>query len=79
MPERLRKLLLNKSEILKISAAAQEKGLTCVPLKIYFKNGRVKLEIGLAKGKNVMDKRQSIKKRDTDRQLLQAKRVPRSR
>ncbi len=78
-PERLRKLLLNKLEIRKILAATQEKGLTCVPLKIYFKKGRVKLEIGIAKGKNTVDKRQSIKKRDTDRQLQQAKRVPKSR
>jgi SsrA-binding protein len=78
-PERLRKLLLNKSEINKISAAIQEKGLTCVPLKIYFKKGLVKLDIALAKGKNVVDKRQSIKKRDVDRQLHQAKRTHRDR
>ena len=78
-PERLRKLLLNKSEINKIFTAIQEKGLTCVPLKIYFKKGLVKLDIALAKGKNVVDKRQSIKKRDVDRQLHQAKRTHRDR
>lgn len=78
-PERLRKLLLNKSEISKIFTAIQEKGLTCVPLKIYFKKGLVKLDIALAKGKNVVDKRQSIKKRDVDRQLHQAKRTHRDR
>jgi SsrA-binding protein len=63
-PERKRKLLLNKSELNKISAALREKGLSCVPLKMYFKNGFVKLEIALVKGKKVADKRESIKKRD---------------
>lgn len=70
-PERLRKLLLNKIEMKKIFGAINEKGLTCVPLKIYFKNGLVKLEIGLAKGKKLHDKRESIKKSDVDRQLRQ--------
>lgn len=73
-PERLRKLLLNKIELKKIFGALNEKGLTCVPLKIYFKNGLVKLEIGLAKGKKLHDKRDSIKKSDIDRQLRQATR-----
>lgn len=71
-PERLRKLLLNRIELEKIFGAIQEKGLTCVPLKIYFKKGRVKLEIGLAKGKKNFDKRESIKKRDVDKQLKQS-------
>ena len=74
-PERLRKLLLNKIEIKKIYGAQREKGLTCVPLKIYFKNGRVKLEIALVKGKKDHDKRESIKKRDVDQQLRQTKRI----
>ncbi len=73
-PERLRKLLLNKTEINKIYGAQREKGLTCVPLKIYFKNGRVKLEIALVKGKKEHDKRESIKKRDVDLELRQTKR-----
>ena len=72
-PERLRKLLLHDYELNKIFSSIKEKGLTCVPLKIYFKNGKVKLEIGLAKGKKNHDKRESIKKRDVDLQLRQAK------
>ena len=78
VPERLRKLLLNRKEQQEIFGAIQERGLTCVPLKIFFKKGRVKLEIGIAKGKNVGDKRDSIKKRDVDRQLQQAKRTHRN-
>lgn len=73
-PERLRKLLLNRQEINKISAALQEKGLTCVPLKIYFKDSKVKLEIALAKGKKIHDKREAIKKRDVDAQIRQSMR-----
>lgn len=72
-PERLRKLLLHRTELDQIFGAIKEKGLTCVPLKIYFKEGRVKLEIGLAKGKKLHDKRETIKKRDVDLQLRQAK------
>lgn len=68
-PERLRKLLLNRNELHKIFAAIREKGLTCIPLKVYFKNGRAKLEIGLAKGKKLHDKRESIKTRDAKNQL----------
>ncbi len=73
IPERLRKLLLNQKELVEILTAIKEKGLTCVPLKIYFKNGYVKLEIGLAKGKKIHDKRESIKKRDVDMEIRQAK------
>ena len=68
-PERMRKLLLHHAELEDIFAALREKGLTCVPLKMYFKNGRVKVEIGIAKGKKTHDKRESIKKQDADRQL----------
>jgi SsrA-binding protein len=68
-PERLRKLLLNRREIEEIDAALSEKGLTCVPLKIYFKDGRAKVELGLAKGKKAHDKRESIKKRDVSAEL----------
>lgn len=68
-PERLRKLLLNRKELDKIFAAMREKGYTCVPLKIYFKNGRAKLEIALAKGKKTHDKREAIKKRDVSDQI----------
>lgn len=72
-PERLRKLLLNKHELLQIQVAIEKKGLTCVALKIYFKRGRVKLEIALAKGKKKGDKRQSIKDRESDREMARAR------
>ena len=68
-PERLRKLLLHRNELNKIMGAIQEKGYSCVPLKIYFKRGRAKLEIGLAKGKLKGDKRETIKTRDVNREL----------
>ena len=72
VPERLRKLLLNKNELNKIYGALREKGLSCIPLKMYFKNGRAKLEIGLAKGKKAHDKRESIKKRDVTAEMKQS-------
>ncbi|HMQ70251.1 MAG TPA: SsrA-binding protein SmpB [Ignavibacteria bacterium] len=68
-PTRNRKLLLNKREIRKIRQQLQEKGLTLVPLKIYFKGSLVKVEIGIARGKKLYDKRESIKKRDIERNL----------
>ena len=71
-PERLRKLLLNREEINKIMGKVQEKSLSCVPLKMYFKRGRVKVEIGLGRGKKKHDKRQSIKKKESDRELARA-------
>ena len=61
-PLRNRKLLLHKREILKIDAKLAEKGLTAVPTKLYFKGGLVKIELGLAKGKKLYDKRASKKK-----------------
>ena len=74
LPERKRKLLLKGTELFKIDKAISEKGYTCVALKIYFKGQWAKLEIGLAKGKNAADKRQSIKTREADRELAQIKR-----
>jgi len=72
-PERMRKLLMHRNELDKIYANMREKGYSCVPLKIYFKAGRVKLEIATVKGKKQHDKRQDIKeksaKRDIQRQL----------
>ena len=68
-PERLRKLLMHKAEIEKIMGRVQEKSLTCVPLKMYFKGGRIKLEIGLGKGKKQYDKRQSVKEKESKRDL----------
>lgn len=67
-PLRERKLLLHKSEILKISGKMKEDGITVVPLKVYFKGSLVKVEIGLAKGKKLYDKRQDIAKKDQKRE-----------
>ena len=66
-PKRERKLLLNKSEIRKLIGKTKEKGLTLIPLRLYFKKGKVKVEIALAKGKKVYDKRKDIAKRDFER------------
>ena len=71
-PERDRKLLLHKREILKLGGKATERGLTLVPLRVYWKSGRVKMEIGLARGKQAHDKRDSIKKKDQEREARQA-------
>lgn len=68
-PERTRKLLLNKQEIKKLIGKSQEKGLTLKPLKIYEKNGKLKLEFGIAKGKKKSDKRELIRKRETEREI----------
>jgi SsrA-binding protein len=73
-PERLRKLLMNRKELDEIAGALAEKGYSCVPLKIYFKDGRAKLEIALVKGKKTHDKRDAIKKRDVADQLRQTMR-----
>lgn len=66
-PMRRRKLLLNKSEIRKLIGKVKEKGLTLIPLRLYFKKGKVKVELALVKGKKVYDKRESIAKRDLQR------------
>lgn len=69
-PTRERKLLLNKKELRKWAQKMKEKGLTIVPLSMYInEKGYAKLDIGLAKGKKTHDKRESIKKRDTDREM----------
>jgi SsrA-binding protein len=67
-PIRTRKLLLNKSEIRKLIGRTKEKGLTLIPLRVYFKSGKIKLELGLAQGKKVYDKREDIAKRDFQRE-----------
>lgn len=67
-PLRTRKLLLHKYEINKLIGSQQQKGYTIVPLKVYFKDSRVKVEIGLAKGKKLYDKRQDIAKKDVKRE-----------
>ncbi|VGO19865.1 SsrA-binding protein SmpB [Pontiella sulfatireligans] len=69
---RERKLLLHRKEIDRLFSKSREKGLTIVPLKIYLVRGKVKIKIGLAKGKNVVDKRDTIKKRESDRDTQRA-------
>jgi len=69
---RTRKLLLNKDEIIKINNKVSIKGFTVVPLKLYFKNGKAKLEIGIAKGKHTYDKKESIKQKDIKRDTEKA-------
>ena len=66
---RKRRLLLHKREILKLAGQVQAKGYTLMPLQVYFKNGRVKIEIGLARGKKLYDKRQDIRKKDMKREM----------
>lgn len=68
-PLRTRKLLMKKNEIIKLSVKIREKGLSLIPLKIYFKKGRAKLELGLAKGKKKYDKREEIKKKEASRSI----------
>ena len=77
-PERDRKLLLHKREITRIVGKTAEKGLTVVPLKIYFKGGRIKIEIGLARGKKLHDKRATLRERETRREMEKAARAARS-
>jgi len=67
--ERQRKLLLNKKEINELIGKAKQKGFSLIPLKVYDKNGRIKLEFGLAKGKKKYDKKEKIKKRDIGREV----------
>ena len=68
-PLRVRKLLLHKSEIVKLGAKIAEKGFTLVPLQVYFKGSLVKVEVGLAKGKKLYDKRQDLAKKDQRREM----------
>ncbi len=68
-PTRSRRLLLHKSEIKELIGASAQKGLTIVPLKVYTKRGRIKILMGLAKHKKKTDKREVIKKRDTEREV----------
>lgn len=68
-PHRKRKLLLHKREIIRLGRKMEEKGLTVIPLRVYFKRGLVKVEIALCKGKKLIDKREEIKKRETQREI----------
>ena len=71
-PRRDRKLLLHRREINRLTGKLQEKGLTLVPLQLYLKNSRAKVELGLARGKKLYDKRQSLRERDDRRQIERA-------
>jgi SsrA-binding protein len=73
-PLRKRQLLMHKGEILRLLGKVKEKGYTLVPLRLYFKKGRVKVEIGLAKGKKTYDKRDDIAARDVEREMARAMR-----
>lgn len=71
---RKRRLLMHKREILKLKGRTLEKGLTLIPIRLYFKNGRVKLELALARGKKIYDKRADVAKRDSDREVARVMR-----
>jgi len=68
-PRRIRKLLLHRKEIDRLARSTQERGLTLVPLSLYFKDGKAKIELGLARGKRTYDKRQDLAKRDAAREV----------
>ena len=68
-PDRYRKLLLHRHEIEKVDSQVREKGMTLVPTRLYFKDGRVKVELALARGKELRDKRRDIAERDARRQM----------
>lgn len=68
-PERERKLLLHKYQIRRLIGKVEEAGLTLIPLKVYFKNGVAKVEMALARGKRLYDKRQDLARRDADREI----------
>jgi len=74
LPKRRRKLLLHRREIRKFAAQAYEKNLTLVPLKMYFKNGKAKVLLGICKGKKQYDKRETMKKKDMQRDISRAMR-----
>jgi SsrA-binding protein len=77
-PERDRKLLLHRREIDRIAGQLAEKGLTLVPLQVYFKDGKAKIEVALAKGKTTFDKRQTLREREHKREMERAVRRPSS-
>ena len=68
-PDRPKKLLMHRREIKRLVGSTQEKGLTLIPLSIYFKRGMAKIELGLARGRRLYDKREAIKKRDAERDM----------
>ena len=78
-PARPRKLLLHRSQIEKWKGKVAERGLTIVPLQVYFSNGRAKVELGLARGKHTYDKRQALRRREDERSTRRALRAHRGR
>jgi SsrA-binding protein len=74
VPDRSRKLLLHRREIQRLIGAVEQKGLTLVPLELYWKDGRAKIALALGRGKKLHDKRESLKKRDADRDLARVTR-----
>ncbi len=73
-PERDRKLLLHRREITRLTGKIAERGLTLIPLRLYFKEGRVKIELGLGRGRKLHDKRSAIRERDVKREMDKAAR-----
>jgi SsrA-binding protein len=71
-PRRVRKLLLHRQEITRLIGKTKESGLTLVPLSLYFRDGRAKVEVALARGKKTYDKRQDLARRDADREVTRA-------
>jgi len=71
-PDRPKKLLLHKKEIFRLQSQIDQKGLSLIPLALYFKNGRAKVELGLARRKNLVDKRRTIAQREADREAARA-------
>ena len=71
-PTRTRKLLMHKKEILRLMGKVQEQGLTLIPLRLYFKNGRAKVELALARGKKMYDKRETTREREVKRDIARA-------
>ena len=78
-PKRRRKLLLHRQEIRKLIGKTVERGMTLVPVRMYLKNGRVKIAVSLARGKKAHDKRETIKRRETERETRAAVKERRSR
>ena|SRR5919106_3608079 len=77
-PERERKLLLHRREIDRIAGSVAEKGLTLIPLRVYFRDGKAKVELALARGKTTIDKRQTLRDREHAREMERAARKPRT-
>ncbi|MGH7965438.1 MAG: SsrA-binding protein SmpB [Candidatus Binatia bacterium] len=76
-PTRTRKLLMHKKEIMRLMGKVQEKGLTLVPLRLYFKKGRAKVELALVRGKKLYDKRATVREREVQRDIARAMRQQR--